>query len=57
LDFNKFRNGGDTMEEIIFSKITKGLNRREKIIIKVFTKTFVKVYHNTRIYLINSFIK
>jgi len=45
------------MEEIIFNEITKGLNRKEKIIIKLFTKTFIKVYHNVRIYLINSFIK
>ena len=39
------------------NEIIKELNWKEKIIVKLFTKTFIKVYNVTRINIINKFMK
>lgn len=44
------------MENEIIKEIEKGLNKREKILLKIFTKTFMKVYNIARINIINYLI-
>lgn len=43
------------MEEL--NEVIKKLNWRERIIVKVFTKTFKKLYNIERIRIINSLLK
>lgn len=45
------------MRNVVLNEIKDGLNLREKFILKVFTKTFNKVYNITRINTVNKFIK
>lgn len=45
------------MKDVALNEIKDGLNLREKFILKVFTKTFNKVYNIARINTINKFIK
>lgn len=42
------------MEEEILKEIEKGLNKREKILLKIFAKTFLKVFHMGRIETFNN---
>lgn len=44
------------MEEDIVKEIEKECNFKERILLKVFTKTFMKVYNITRIKMFNSLI-
>ena len=44
------------MENVLLNEITKELNWKEKIIIKIFEKTFIKIYNIVRINIINNFI-
>lgn len=45
------------MEEVIINEIKKGLNWKEKIIVKIFAKTMKKVYNIARIKTINDLLK
>lgn len=45
------------MKDVVLDEVVKELNWKEKIIVKIFSKEFYKVYNNTRIYIINSIIK
>lgn len=44
------------MEEEILKEIEKVLNKKEKILLKLFSKTFIKIFHVSRINLINKMI-
>nr|DAG74098.1 MAG TPA: hypothetical protein [Caudoviricetes sp.] len=44
------------MEEDIVKEIEKECNFKERILLKVFTKTFMKVYNIARIKMFNSLI-
>lgn len=44
------------MKDVVVNEIIKALNFCEKIIVKLFTKTFIKVYNLARINTINKFI-
>lgn len=39
------------------NEVIKELNWKEKILVKIFEKTFYKVYHKARIEIINSILK
>lgn len=45
------------MEDVVENEIKKGLNWREKIVVRIFVKTFIKVYNTTRIKIVNSILK
>lgn len=45
------------VEDVVKNEVIKELNWKEKIIIKVFTKTFNKVYNISRINSINAFLR
>ena len=42
------------MEKEMLKEIGKGLNKRERILLKIFAKTFIKVFHMGRIETINN---
>lgn len=42
------------MEKEMLKEIGKGLNKRERILLKIFAKTFIKVFHMGRIECFNS---
>lgn len=42
------------MEKEILKEIEKGLSKREKILLKIFAKTLIKVFHMGRIECFNS---
>ena len=44
------------MEEDIVKEIEKECNFKERILLKIFTKTFMKVYNIARIKMFNSLI-
>lgn len=50
------RYGGIKMEKEILEEIEKECNFKERILLKVFTKTFMKVYNIARIKMFNSLI-
>ena len=39
------------------NEVIKELNWKEKILVKIFEKTFYKVYNKARIHIINTFIR
>lgn len=43
------------MEEL--DEVVNELNWKERIVVRIFTKTFKRVYNVTRVMIINSFIK
>lgn len=45
------------MNDVVMKEVEKELNWKEKIIVKVFTKTFIKVYNITRINIVNNILK
>lgn len=45
------------MNDVLMNEVKKELNWKEKIIIKVFTKTFIKVYNVARINIVNNMLK
>lgn len=45
------------MKDVVLNEIKKDLNWRERIVIHIFTRTFIKVYNITRIKLVNSILK
>lgn len=45
------------MEKIIIEEILKECKWYEKIVVRMFKKTFIKIYHINRIKLVNSMIK
>ena len=47
----------NVVKDVVIKDVENELNWREKIIIKVFTKTFNKVYNIGRINAINSMLK
>ena len=44
------------MKDVVLDEVKKELNWRERIVVKLFTKTFVKVYNITRIKIVNKLI-
>lgn len=44
-------------KKLIIKELFKYLNWREKIIVKIFANTFVKVYNISRIKTLNSYLK
>lgn len=44
------------MKDIVENEIKKELNFKERIILKLFKKTFVKVYNIVRIHIINNLL-
>ncbi|MCI8699751.1 MAG: hypothetical protein HFJ47_00215 [Clostridia bacterium] len=45
------------MKDVVLDEIIKKLNWREKIIVKLFTKTIIKICNIERINIINSILK
>lgn len=45
------------MEKEILKEIKKGLNLKERIIVHINRKTFIKIYNKTRLEIINKLIK
>jgi len=45
------------MEKYVIKEVTKNLKLHEKIIVRIFRKTFLKAFNITRIKIINEFIK
>ena len=45
------------MKDVVLNEVFKKLNWREKMIVKVFTKLFIKVYNIVRINTINSLMQ
>lgn len=44
------------MKDVVKNEVMKQLNLKERIIVKIFTRTFVKVYDIVRIHIVNSMI-
>ena len=44
------------VENVVLDEIIKGLNWKEKIIVKLFRRTFFKVYNISRIKSVNSIL-
>lgn len=42
---------------VVKDEVIKELNRKERIVVKVFSKTFKKVYNKCRIKIVNSMLK
>ena len=45
------------MKNVVLDEVIKELGWRERIIMKLFVKTFIKVYNIIRIKLVNSILK
>ncbi len=45
------------MDNEILKELSKELNWKEKMIVRIFSKTFYKVYHICRIHIVNKIIK
>lgn len=45
------------MEKEILKEICEDLNLKEKIVVKLFKKIFIKAYHKARIKMINVFVR
>ena len=45
------------MKEVVLNEIKEGLNWKERIIVDINKKIFIKVYHKTRIEILNMLIK
>lgn len=52
-----YKRGGRYMEKEILKEIKKDLNFKEKIIVHINKKTFIKVFNKTRLDIINKVIK
>ena len=50
------RRGDEYMKDVVLNEVKKELNWRERIIVKLFTKTFAKVYNIARIKIVNKLI-
>lgn len=44
------------MEKLIVEEICKNLKWYERIVVKIFRHTFIKVYHKARIKIVNSML-
>ena len=44
------------MEKEMLKEIGKGLNKRERILLKIFAKTFIKIYNKVRVETVNRLI-
>ncbi len=44
------------MKDVVLNELKKELNWKERIIVKLFTKTFAKVYNIARIKIVNKLI-
>ena len=51
------RRGDEYMKDVVLNEVKKELNWKERIIVKLFTKTFTKIYNICRINTINKMIK
>ncbi len=45
------------MKDVVLNEVKKELNWKERIVIKIFTRTFNKIYNITRIKLVNIIMK
>lgn len=45
------------MKDVVYNIVKKELNLRERILVKIFTKTFDKIYNIGRINAVNSILK
>ena len=45
------------MKDVVLNEMKKELNWKERIIIKIFTRTFSKIYNIARINIVNEIIK
>ena len=45
------------MKDVVLNEVKKELNWKERIIVKIFTKTFTKIYNICRINTITKMIK
>lgn len=45
------------MKDVVENEVIKELNWKEKIIVKIFNKTFLKVYNISRIRTVNELLK
>jgi len=45
------------MQDRIVEEVLKNCNWYEKIIVKIFSKTFIKIYHFNRINIVNSILR
>ena len=45
------------MKDVVLNEVKKELNWKERIIIKIFTRTFSKIYNIARINIVNEIIK
>lgn len=45
------------MNNVVLNEVKKELNWKERIIVKIFRKTFVKVYNIVRIDTVNSILR
>ncbi len=53
----KRRDGSYNMDKMILEEIKKDLNFKERIIVHINKKTFIKVFNKTRLEIINKYIK
>ena len=44
-------------KDAVLDEIKKDLNWKERIILTIFAKTYIKIYHITRINIINNILK
>ena len=44
------------LEKVVIEEILKKCNWKERIVVKIFKKVILKVYHNERIKIINKFL-
>lgn len=44
------------MENLVVEEICKNLKWYERVIVRMFRKTFIKVYHNTRESVVNTML-
>ena len=45
------------MKDVVLKEIKKGLNFKERMIVHIYKKTFIKVYQKTRVETVNKLIK
>lgn len=45
------------MKDVVLDEVKKALNWRERIVVKIFKKTFYKIFNISRILILNKFLK
>ena len=44
-------------KDVVLDEVTKGLNWKERAIVRIFSRTFIKVYNELRINIVNAMLK